>query len=204
MAAVFDCRFAWLAVAYAGLVLGAAYANRHRASSTVDEIAARDLPHNHRMVPEDLRPQQTFAGSLGFYLANRSLIEGKYVKPVKIQEKTPVHAADLAAAPDMTLGANISAVIFPLPADSKLAQLLDVATPVVLLGADPDKKTPVAVPASVLAVLCEPAEKTPPSVCYPVLGISNDKIDFVTKNQAALRLALISEQQKQVLEKGGP
>jgi hypothetical protein len=197
-----DRRFVFVACVYVSLVVGAAFAHWPQGAEERDYIAARELPHNHRLAPEDLRAPASFAGSLGFYLRKRAAIVGKYVKPDPICEGDPVRISELADKPDMRLGANVGAVVFSLPADSHLDRLLDVGAPVVLLGQDPDTKAPVAKAAAVHAVLCEPSDKSAPAACFAVLEIAADTIGFVTKNAAALHLALSSEAQNQVL-KGG-
>lgn len=185
--------FASVAVAYVGFVVFIWYYCWAAVAPAPDYVAAGQLVTNHRIVAGDLRRPDTVAQSLGFYMATRSSVEGKYVKtkPAIIHGQF-VQTAALADKPDMQLPDKMRAVVFALPADSRLIGLLDVGSPVVLLGRDPDAKASLTINATVHAILCEPT-KNDPKGCNPVLRIPEDQIQIFIKNQAALRLAIRSD-----------
>jgi hypothetical protein len=135
---------------------------------------------NHRIVSDDLRRPGTFV----FYMAPATSIVGRYVKTSEpILSGQPVPMAALSERPDMQLPNKMFAVAFPLSPDSRLINLLDVGSPVVLLGQDPLK--PIA--ATVHAIFCDTMNADIKN-CYPILRIEAAQSQFVPKN-LELRLA---------------
>lgn len=158
-----------------------------------DYVAARKLVSNHRIVAADLQRPSSFTGSLGFYLAPKASIVGKYVRiEPSIGPDKPIAVSALADKPDMQLPDKMQAIAFPLPAGSFPISMLDVDTTVLLFGKDADAKTPMPVTATVHAILCE-VKKADTENCYPVLRVPADKSDWVTKNQSSFHIALPSQ-----------
>jgi len=158
-----------------------------------DYVSARELASNHRIVAADLQRPSSFAGSLGFYLAPKASIVGKYISvKSSIGPHKPIAVSALADKPDMQLPDKMQAIAFPLPAGSFPLSMLDVGTTVLLLGKDADTKVSIPVMATVHAILCE-VKKADTENCYPVLRIPADKSDSVTKNQLSFHIALPSQ-----------
>jgi len=188
-----DRRFALMTLVYIGVVLLVWHWNWPEHVAAREYVAARELAHNHRIVSYDLRRPDGLATSLGFYMISNRLIEGRYIKTNQpIMPGQSISPECLADEPDMQLPDKMRAVVFTLPSDSRLIGLLDVGSPVALLGQDPDSKAAVSIPALVHAILCEPSSSDGKN-CYPILRVSVDRIQFVTKNQSALRLVLGSQ-----------
>jgi hypothetical protein len=160
-----------------------------------DYVAARELVNNHRIVSGDLRRPATLAGSLGFYVATAASIEGKYVNTTKpsIMPGESVRTVALLDRPNMELPENMRAAAFPLPSGSRIIGMLEVGSPVVLVGQDTEK-VPVSIPATVHAIICG-STKSDTESCYPILRIPAEQSHVVMKNQAALHLALRSKLQ---------
>jgi hypothetical protein len=153
-----------------------------------DYVAARELKNNHRIVAGDLRRQSVLATSLGFYTVPPPSLAGKYVTAdPSIAAGLPVGAAALAASAHMKLpDKNTYALPFPLLANSPLLALLDVGSPVALVGQGADSKP---IPATVHAIVCQ-VGKSDTDGCYPILRIAQNRIQDVVKDPAALRLVL--------------
>jgi hypothetical protein len=156
--------------------------------------AARELKHNHRIGIGDVRRQNEFATSLGFYTVPPASFAGKYMTATSsIAAGSELPAAHLAERPDMEVPAKKIALPFPLPANSSsLLGLLDAGTAVVLVAEGTQAKPSVPVPATVLAIVCQ-AGKSEAEGCYPVLQVDEDRTEDVLKNQASLRLMLSSQ-----------
>ena len=182
--------FGSMALVYIGFVFFILYYNWSTHVSGREYVAAHKLVYNHRIVSGDLQRPSGLATSLGFYLPARASLVSKYVME-PIEPGQPVSVTMLADKPDMQLPEKMGAVVFALPPDSHLLLLLDVGSPVVLLGQDPNSKAAVHIEALVHAILCE-TKRTDAKNCYPILRIPANQIEFVTKNQASLRLALSS------------
>jgi hypothetical protein len=152
--------------------------------------AARDLERNHRLSIGDVRRQNEFATSLGFYTVP-PLFAGKYTT-AKIDAKKELSAAHFAERADIKVEAGKRALPFPLSANSPPLALLDAGTAVVLVTEGTDAKPAVQVPAKVLAIVCQ-AGKSEMEGCYPVLEIDDNRIQDVLKNPGP-RLLLSSQQ----------
>jgi hypothetical protein len=156
--------------------------------------AARELKHNHRIAMGDVRRQNEFATSLGFYTVPPPSFAGKYmIAKSSVAAGSELPAAHLAEKADMEVPAKKRALPFPLPANSPLLGLLDAGTAVVLVTEGTDSKPPVQVLATVLAIVCQ-AGKSEAEGCYPLLQVDEDRTQDVLKNQASLRLMLSSQQ----------
>jgi hypothetical protein len=159
--------------------------------------AARELKHNHRIGVGDVRRQNEFATSMGFYTAPPPWLAGKYMIARSIPAKSIPAGSDLSAAPlaeraDIEVAAKKRVLAFPLPPNWPLLGLLDAGTPVVLVAEGTQTKPAVQVPATVLAIVCQ-AGKSEAEGCYPVLEIDEAGTEDVLKNQASLRLMLSSQ-----------
>jgi hypothetical protein len=188
-----DRPFGFVAVVYFAAVL--LYWHHGWLDNSPDRnyVAARELVSNHRIVAADLQRPHSFATSLGFYLAPKASIVGKYVKiKPSIGFHKPITDSALADKPDMQLPDKIQAVAFPLPVGSFPVSMLDVDTAVLLLGKDAEAKSSISVTATVHAIICE-VKKADTESCYPVLRISADKSELVTKNQSSFHIALPSQ-----------
>jgi outer membrane protein OmpA-like peptidoglycan-associated protein len=185
-----DHPFLSVVVLYVGIVVFLWRCGWPNRAPDRDYVASRELVNNHRIVSGDLRRPDGLATSLGFYMAPKGSIEGKYLRSKQpIMPGQSLNTLALADKPDMQLPDETHAVVFPLPSDSRLIGLLDVGSPVVLLGQDPDSKAAVAIYATVHAILCE-STNSDTKGCFPILRIPTDQTQFVTKNLGALRLAL--------------
>jgi hypothetical protein len=152
-------------------------------------VAARKLVNNHRIVSADLRRPAALANSLGFYIAPAASIEGRYIKTARpILPGQPIFPIELIDKPDMQLPNKMAAIVFPLPAESRVIGLLEVDSPVLLLGQE-SQPTPIAIRATVHAILCD-KDNSYLKNCYPILRVDAAQIQFVTKNLATLRLVL--------------
>jgi hypothetical protein len=147
---------------------------------------ASHLPHNHRILPEDLGEPGTFAGRLGFYLADRKVLEGKFVGAISAGGRL----VELKGVPDLGVPAGYRLVEFSLASQFRLARWLEVDTPVVLLAAqDATTKKPVLVRAKVQSIACEPPKDAKSSeTCYALLAVPECDEENVKKNLANLRM----------------
>ncbi len=150
--------------------------------------AARELKYNHRIVSGDVRRQNKFAASLGFYTVPPPSLAGKYVTAKSsILAGRELLAADLGENADMKVPVDKRALPFALPANSAaLLALLDAGMDVVLVA---EGKEPV--PATVHAIVCE-SGKSGGGGCYPILHIDKNQSQDVLKN-SNLRLMLSSQ-----------
>jgi hypothetical protein len=185
-----DHALATVYLIYLGVLLLCWYFGQPQRAPDRDYVAVRELAHNHRITPADISRPATIATSIGFYIAPVTSIEGMYIRTKRsIKSGETIRTGALCDKPDMQLPERTQAFAFPLPAGSIPINLLDVGSPVVLLGQDPDSKSPVVVTATVHAIICDQKTNQAGS-CYPILRIPADQSQLVAKNQAALRLAL--------------
>jgi hypothetical protein len=197
----FDHRFFLVVVAYGALVLAGWICFGPTEPKTHDYLAARSLAGNHRIAAGDFkRPSSPWAGRLGFYMPSAVSITGKYVRsaaPVGSDEV--ISAEEFKDAPDLTIPKGFVALAFPLTANPALIGLLDAGSAVRLFGEDPgagDKPVPrpISIPATVLAILYDPADKTAPTG-YPILSVAAADEQIIAKNLKTLQLALVSPDQ---------
>jgi hypothetical protein len=121
-------------------------------------------------------------------MAPLATLEGRYLKQ-SIKRGERLSAAILDDRPSLRFSDSFRAIAFPLQTGSIPIDLIDVDSPIVLLGRDPDSKCPIAVSAVVHAIVCEQKPGNAPN-CYPILRVPTDKSQMVVKNQSALHLAL--------------
>jgi hypothetical protein len=184
-----DRLFGVVAVAYLAVIVELTCCLGRYKPADRDYLAARDLPLNHRIVAADLRSPPSLASRLGFFVRPVSAIEGRYVRGKPIAAGAPIAAAALADRPDTALPDKTLAVAFPVSSDSSITSALDAGSPVTLVGTDSDTKAPIAIPATVHAILCAPA-KDAAQACYPLLYVPAEQGAIVGKNLSTLRLAL--------------
>jgi hypothetical protein len=175
-------------IAYFGLLLVYLYFNApqpHR-----DYLATRDLAPNHRIVASDVKRPQSF----GFYMPPFAAVEGRYLKQ-SIKRGERISTTSLGDRPSMQFSDNFRAIAFPRQTGSIPVDLIDVGSPVILFGRDPDAKCPINVAATVHAIVCDPKKTGEAANCYPILRVPADKSLVVAKNQSGLHLALLPQPQ---------
>ena len=154
----------------------------------LDYRARHKLPFNHRIVDRDLKRPDGRAASYGFYLKAPDEIVGKYVK-VEIPENKPIERTKLAASLDMGFtDKNRVAVSFPLPANSKLIEMLDAGSNVRIVGLDESKKQ-CSFPGRVHGIFCS-AGKDGSDGCLPVELLAPQGAAVVSRNLSGFQLVL--------------
>jgi hypothetical protein len=156
-------------------------------------LATRDLAPNHRIAAVDVQRPATLATSTGFYMASLAVVEGRYLKQ-SVKRAERISVAIVADRPSMRFPDSFRAIAFPLQIGSMPVDLIDVGSPVILLGRDADSKCRIAVAATVHAIVCEQKTGDAPN-CYPMLRVPADKSQVVVTNQSALHLALLPQPQ---------
>ncbi len=180
-------------ILYLGILLLCCHFGRPDRPPDREYLATRDLAPNHRIEAVDVQRPVTLAAAAGFYVAPLASIEGKYLeKSTKRGEL--ISAGMVGDKPSMQFPNGLRAVAFPLQTGSMPVDLLDAGSPVILLGQDPDSKCPIAVIATVHAIVCEGRTGDAPN-CYPILRVPADQSQLVVKNQTALHLALLPQPQ---------
>ncbi|WP_428671109.1 hypothetical protein [Reyranella sp.] len=152
-------------------------------------VAARELKHNHRVTIGDVRRQNEFAASLGFYTVPPASFAGKYIKAEPSLAVGSQLSEQIAEWPTFDVSPKQHALPFQLPANSPMLALLNVGSEVVLVSKD--KKATVPVPATVLTIVCQ-LGKSEAEGCYPVLQIDENRTQDVLQDPS-MQLLLSSK-----------
>jgi hypothetical protein len=184
--------FGWAAVIYAGMILLVTpWSRPFQPIASQCSVASRKLIHNHRIVSGDLRLPRTFSGSLGFYVADRTKLEGQYVARDVICRGNPVGTDDLSSVPDLKPPQGKRLMTMPLSNQQELASLLDAQTAVSLAGQTNDVKQPiVSISATVHAIICT-KDDSGKVTCSAILALGSDADQAaVGKYRESLRILI--------------
>jgi hypothetical protein len=152
--------------------------------------ARRDLLPNHRIAQDDLVRPTTNADTLGFYMIARTSLVGRYVV-AKIASNHPVVPEALAGKPRLEMpDKTLRAVAYPLPSESALIALLDVDSPVSLVGQTSDNKAELSIDTTVHALLCDGGGA--PRNCSVILRVTASDAAVAARNVTTLKLVLRS------------
>jgi hypothetical protein len=136
-------RYGAAAFVYAVFVLlGSVGTQRHPEGSY---IAAATLVKDHRITSGDLRRPSRWPFAAGWYLPDRSAMEGKYLVSGPINACQDVAPSSVQVAPDFQIESDLKLVVLPLPAGSQLPRILDAGSIVELLSSkkpEPENTAP--------------------------------------------------------------
>jgi len=207
-------RFGIAVVVYAALMalVEAVFTDCHHPPGTY--IAATTLARNHRIAAGDLRRPFEWPSSMGWYLPDRTSMEGKYVVGNLIGACEPVSESSVRSGPDLHPDPELTLVSLPLTAESQLARMLDAGSTVEIQSAQkppPQQSEPNATPdagkvnppqnpaggpppspitASVHAILCDAPtgqDKTT-TPCYAILAVPASIEQYIAAQKESIRL----------------
>jgi hypothetical protein len=132
----------------------------------------------------------SFMAHLGFYVTDRTNLEGKYVAVRMISEGDPFGTNELSSVPDINTHSHQRLVVIPLNNQPELARLLDTQTVVSLTGQNNDSKQIGPISATVHAVVCT-KDDSGKETCSAILAVSGEGDQgVVSKNRETLKILI--------------